>query len=175
MLGSDRRDCGGVCACTRTPTPHLRSLNLTWNLEPGTWNQCDDDFLTWQASLFLGEVFGPDAADHDTSVLSQIHILRTRTEASLARTLRRKERHGPLVTDRVLRIAIGACTCVAFLLLRAGKNNVMAKWCAPPVLSTPLSHTTHTGGSSVWINILLESSVWPSTGKPSPFFGWQAF
>jgi hypothetical protein len=76
-----------------------------------TWNQCDR-FLTWQANFLLGEAFGAEAADHDTSFMFSAQRPESK-QAWLERSAEGSAK-GATVIDRVLRIFIGACMCVAF-------------------------------------------------------------
>jgi hypothetical protein len=150
-VGTDRRDCGGVCACTTTP--HRLCLE--------SMRRCSDVAGGLSFSVrFLAIIL------MITTCLSCLPSRYQNRRESGSNT-RRREGQGPAVTDRVLRIVIGACTCVAFLLLGAGKNNVMAKWCAPPVPTTPSpTQSTLVDRLDPGSNTLLETSVWSSTGKP---------
>jgi hypothetical protein len=60
-VGTDHRDCGGVCACTKTP--HWLCLE--------SMRRCSD---VAGELFFLGEVFGHDSGDHDVPVLSSIQM-----------------------------------------------------------------------------------------------------
>jgi hypothetical protein len=130
-VGTDHRDCGGVCAFTKAP--HWLCLE--------SMRRCSDVAGELSFSVrFLAMML------MITTCLSCLPSRYQNRRESGSNT-RPREGQGAAVTDRVLRIVIGACTCVAFLLLGTGKNNVMAKG-VPPLSHNPLSHTIQTGGSS---------------------------
>ena len=128
------------------------------SLTPGPGINAFTSDVAGELVRFSVRVLVFDAADHDIFVMSSSNLSRYQNRAEPGSNGRQTRggcaRQGSPDCHWCMHV------CGFFLLFGAGKNNVMAKWCAAPWLRNPFHHTTHTGGSALWIASRVFGSRW---------------